>query len=443
RRRRGQQGDGRQGAQVHALLRPSQRWARTRVREDLPDRLDPVRRRRRTPGACTGARRRAPVPGDPGVPLRHERRARGRVRHDGAERAERVLPADRPSGGLQPPTGRAAPLEQHPCRPRGGRGRGRGAGRADVPGVRRRRRRASGREVMVSGREITASGREVPLSEGRAAGAPVHSPVKPAPWEPYIPVYFWLGGISAGSWLAATAEDVAGENDRALIRAGRYLSLLTLAGGTVLLIADLGRPERFLNMLRIVRPRSAMSLGSWGLTLYGGAAGAAGALQLLEDGFPVRSERLAAWSRGRLGRAIHLAGLPLALFVGGYTGALLASSSTPAWAARRTVLGPLFLASAASTGFAAVAAALEATGRASPGVRRRLARAEAIALAGEAALLAVDRAKATTLPSSAAATRAERLGRGLIVAAGIALPLVMNVARAFAPEPGPPARPRA
>lgn len=295
----------------------------------------------------------------------------------------------------------------------------------------------------MSGREITASGREVPLSEGRAAGAPVHSPVKPAPWEPYIPVYFWLGGISAGSWLAATAEDVAGENDRALIRAGRYLSLLTLAGGTVLLIADLGRPERFLNMLRIVRPRSAMSLGSWGLTLYGGAAGAAGALQLLEDGFPVRSERLAAWSRGRLGRAIHLAGLPLALFVGGYTGALLASSSTPAWAARRTVLGPLFLASAASTGFAAVAAALEATGRASPGVRRRLARAEAIALAGEAALLAVDRAKATTLPSSAAATRAERLGRGLIVAAGIALPLVMNVARAFAPEPGPPARPRA
>ena len=123
------------------------------------------------------------------------------------------------------------------------------------------------------------------------------SPIKEATWKWYIPIYFWLGGISAGSWLAVTAEDLAGENDRELVRAGRYLALGSVLAGTTLLVLDLGRRERFLNMLRIARSRSAMSLGSWGLTVFGAFTGLAALLQAAEDGWFGAWPRLERWSR--------------------------------------------------------------------------------------------------------------------------------------------------
>lgn len=254
-----------------------------------------------------------------------------------------------------------------------------------------------------------------------------HPPVKRAPWEPYIPVYFWLGGISAGSWLAATAEDVAGAGDRAVIRVGRLLAAISLGAGTVLLIADLGRPERFLNMLRVFKTRSAMSVGSWGLAAYGAATGLAAALQLVED---VTGRRA-----GRTGRVLHLAGLPLALFVGSYTGTLLASTATPAWAARAATLAPLFLFAGASNGLAAVSLLLDATGKGSEGARRRLTRAEVVALAGESILLAFDRARAKRLPSVRSTSRGSRRALALTALAGVALPLALLADKARDPKP--------
>ena len=122
--------------------------------------------------------------------------------------------------------------------------------------------------------------------------------MKPPTWEPYIPAYFWLGGLSAGAWLAAAAEDVAGESDRGLIGTARYLAAGGLLAGMALLIADLGRPDRFHHMLRIVRVRSAMSLGSWGLALYGGFVGAGALLQAAEDGLLGPQPTLVRWSAG-------------------------------------------------------------------------------------------------------------------------------------------------
>src|SRR5207248_2009890 len=105
---------------------------------------------------------------------------------------------------------------------------------------------------------------------------------------------------------------------------------------------DLGRPTRFLNMLRVVRPTSPMSVGSW--VLAGSGACNLAALTL--------------WNRGgRLGRLGEVAdwgaaalGLPLA----GYTAVLLSNSAVPLWQAVRRSLPLLFVASAATSAAAAL-----------------------------------------------------------------------------------------
>lgn len=268
--------------------------------------------------------------------------------------------------------------------------------------------------------------RSRPLSV--ASGRPrVVAPVKRATWQWYVPIYFWSGGLAAGAWLAAACEDLAGAGDRRLIRAGRYVSLGGILAGTALLIADLGRPERFLNMLRIVRARSTMSLGSWGLATFGAWCGAAALLQALEDGALGNRPALARLSRGRTGRAIHATGLPLALFTGSYTGVLLGTTSTPSWARRAELLGPLFASSAVSTGMASVVLALELSGGAERGSRGRLARAESMALATELWLALRSRRRTRALPSARGEGRATRLVHLLTLGAGMALPLLLQL----------------
>src|SRR5213075_202334 len=103
-------------------------------------------------------------------------------------------------------------------------------------------------------------------------GPIINAPV----WTWEIPLYFWFGGIAAGSSFVALACDLSGDEDSA--RIARMVALAALAPSPPLLIMDLGRPERFYNMLRIFKPRSPMSMGAWALTLFGNlAAGAVGA----------------------------------------------------------------------------------------------------------------------------------------------------------------------
>ena len=78
-------------------------------------------------------------------------------------------------------------------------------------------------------------------------------------WE--VPLYFWFGGLAAGSSFVALACDLAG--DRRSARWARLVALGAVVPCPPLLIADLGRPLRFLNMLRIFKPRSPMSMGAW------------------------------------------------------------------------------------------------------------------------------------------------------------------------------------
>ncbi len=185
-------------------------------------------------------------------------------------------------------------------------------------------------------------------------------------WSWEIGAYFFLGGLSAGSYLLArVAERLGGARYRAVTRAGTAIAAAALLPCPILLIDDLGDRSRFHHMLRVFKPRSPMNLGSWVLTGYSGV---------------LFLTALREWFRGPSGRRRHrfvgraalfvldLAGLPLALLFSGYTGVLLSATSTPVWS-KNPWLGPLFCASAIDNGAAAIRLALEfRRGKAADGV---------------------------------------------------------------------------
>ncbi|HYW26589.1 MAG TPA: NrfD/PsrC family molybdoenzyme membrane anchor subunit, partial [Terriglobales bacterium] len=114
-------------------------------------------------------------------------------------------------------------------------------------------------------------------------------------WE--IPVYFFVGGLAGASALLGLAADLAGQG--ALARNARMAAATGAMVSPLLLISDLGRPERFANMLRVFRPTSPMSVGSWTLALFGGAAAAAAAADVTGRGR--RLGRVAGAAAGLLG----------------------------------------------------------------------------------------------------------------------------------------------
>jgi formate-dependent nitrite reductase membrane component NrfD len=199
--------------------------------------------------------------------------------------------------------------------------------------------------------------------------------MNPAVWTWEVPLYFWTGGIAAGSSFVALACDLSGDHRSA--RIARLVSLGALGPSPLLLILDLGRPERFLNMLRIFKPRSPMSMGVWALTLFGNLAAAGVAADILK--------------RDRAARAIGAANAVVGGYVGSYTGVLLASTAVPLWARSKLFLGPIFVSTATATGAAAVRLALDARGL-PPGhpTRRALGHVETVAMSTELALSTIN-----------------------------------------------------
>ena len=158
-------------------------------------------------------------------------------------------------------------------------------------------------------------------------------------WEWEIALYFFFEGVSAGSFLLCSAAELVGGNRyRDLIRKGRFLSFATLLPCPPLLIADLGRPERFHHMLRIFKRTSPMNHGAWALSGYGAIAALATGLELLGD----KGRRLSA-----------LLGAPFAFTMVSYPGVLLSTTSIPVWA-HTHVLGSLFAASSMSSAASAL-----------------------------------------------------------------------------------------
>ena len=136
--------------------------------------------------------------------------------------------------------------------------------------------------------------------------------VKPSPWEADIPAYLFAGGLAAGSSLIAAGADLT--NRPTLRRSGRLGAIAALTFSMVALVHDLGRPARFLNMLRVAKLTSPMSVGTWILSLYGPFAGAAAATEvvgMLPARYRVGPLKLAPYvdrPAGRPGRAVRAAG---------------------------------------------------------------------------------------------------------------------------------------
>ncbi|MEU0182025.1 NrfD/PsrC family molybdoenzyme membrane anchor subunit [Streptomyces sp. NPDC006207] len=173
-------------------------------------------------------------------------------------------------------------------------------------------------------------------------GRPV---LKPPVWEWKIPAYLFTGGLSAGAALLAAGADLT--RRPGLARAGRVGGFGALLASMYLLVADLGRPERFHHMLRVAKPSSPMSVGTWILVAYGPGSALAAAAEVLPAG-------VRATLPGKLLRAAaRPAGLSAALLAPGvasYTAVLLSQTAVPAWHDARGELPFVFTGSAAASG---------------------------------------------------------------------------------------------
>jgi Polysulphide reductase, NrfD len=174
-------------------------------------------------------------------------------------------------------------------------------------------------------------------------------------WQPEIPWYFFTGGLGGASSVLSLVARVAG-NER-LAKRSLYVGAASDAISPLLLIADLGRPERFLNMLRVFKVTSPMSVGSWLLGFSSAASSSAAFLNFIG-----RLRRTSDVAR----TASAVSGAPLAV----YTGTLIADTAIPVWHEARHELPFLFGASAAASAGAAAAIAVP-PGDAAPA--RRLA----------------------------------------------------------------------
>lgn len=144
--------------------------------------------------------------------------------------------------------------------------------------------------------------------------------LKPPVWTWEIPTYFFLGGAAGAAAVIAAAAQLSGEDEK-LVRDARWIAAIGANLSTPLLIADLGRPERFLNMLRVFNPQSPMSVGAWTVAVFGGASTAS----VIAPGKPLR-DFFAAISA--------MSGLAMST----YTGVLLGVTAIPVWKENATLL---------------------------------------------------------------------------------------------------------
>jgi formate-dependent nitrite reductase membrane component NrfD len=155
--------------------------------------------------------------------------------------------------------------------------------------------------------------------------------------------YLFAGGLAGASSILAAGADLS-QRPR-LARRCKLCASGALSVSFAALVHDLGRPERFINMLRTFKPTSPMSVGSWLLGVYGPLNAAA----VLSDVFGVAP---------RAGRAASVTAGALGAGVASYTGALIANTAVPAWHGGHRELPFVFVGSAASAGagFALIAA---------------------------------------------------------------------------------------
>jgi len=177
------------------------------------------------------------------------------------------------------------------------------------------------------------------------SGRPV---IKEPVWQaPDVAGYLFFGGLAGASSVLAASAHVSGHRDVARVAKLTALGAISLSAAA--LVHDLGRPARFTNMLRVFKPSSPMSVGSWLLAGYGPVAGAAAVSEV--TGILPAAGAAATLGAGLLGPAIAT-----------YTAALICDTAVPAWHAGYREMPYVFAGSAASAagGMGLLATALDA-----------------------------------------------------------------------------------
>jgi len=168
----------------------------------------------------------------------------------------------------------------------------------------------------VEGKGIHPPGAPMPAPVASPATGYYGLPLLKAPvWTWEVPTYFFVGGAAGASAVLALAAQLSG-SDGKLVRDARWIACIGANLSAPLLIADLGRPERFLNMMRIFKPQSPMSVGAWIVAFFGASATTAAI-------FRTRFKPLGDLAAG----AAALSGLGMAT----YTGVLLGATAIPVW----------------------------------------------------------------------------------------------------------------
>lgn len=182
--------------------------------------------------------------------------------------------------------------------------------------------------------------------------------LKASHWRWMVAFYIWLAGL-AGAMQVLAALVLTQASDAGAVRSvlvpARYGAVVAAGIGTVLLIADLKTPRRFLHMLRIYRPTSPMSFGSYVLVVFSAVSALAALLQLLADlgvaAAPRPLELGVQWTAAAVG-----------LLMLTYTGPLLSATSTPLWAQSPRLLAAGFAAFSMAAGASALVLWSLATG---------------------------------------------------------------------------------
>jgi formate-dependent nitrite reductase membrane component NrfD len=235
-------------------------------------------------------------------------------------------------------------------------------------------------------------------------------------WEMSIVWYFFLGGIAGGAYFtAAIADNVGSRRDQAVARVGYLLSLPLVAVCGVLLIADLGVPKRFMNMILHFKFWDPMSIGAWAVGIFGAFAFVSSVLSFTS------SESMA-----QLRRRISLVGMLFGFFLAGYTGILLSNSAMPFWGDSR-LMGALFLASGGSTGIAAVALIMFLTGRSVGEAWHKIEVADRYSMLVEMLVLALFLGLLGAAAQPITTGHFARLFWGGLVGAGLIVPLLLNL----------------
>jgi hypothetical protein len=165
--------------------------------------------------------------------------------------------------------------------------------------------------------------------------------------EPHLPAYLFLGELSGALAMVSAVAHVTGR--RSLARTARLGAAAGAYAGGAVLTLELGRPERFLHMLRVAKPTSPMSIGTWILSAHSGLVSAAAASEVT----------------GRLGALGSIAGAAAAVtgpVLAAYPAVLLANTAVPAWHAAYREL-PLLFAGGAMTAAGAAGLAVSAVSR--------------------------------------------------------------------------------